>query len=489
MINEKNNTPDKLREAYDPESFRKLGHQLVDLLADYLQAAAHEEIPANAWQAPDDQLAYWQQYEVDPATPLTLFEDILERSIHLHHPHYIGHQICPTAPLSALAGLVSGLLNNGMAVYEMGAAATAIEKVVVDTVLQKLGFNSEASGFLTSGGTLANLTALLAARSAMVPSDIWQTAAPQQLAVMVASEAHYCIDRAVRIMGWGAAGMIKIPVGDNFKMQTELLEAAYQKAKAQGIKVIAVVGSAPSTSAGMYDDLEAIGQFCTQRKLWFHVDGAHGGAAIFSNRYRHLLAGIEQADSVVIDGHKMLMTPSLMTFLLFKNKNQSFATFRQKAQYLIANSQEQEWFTLAQRTFECTKSMMSIKFYTLLKIHGEALFDQSVTHLYDLGKIFAEKVADRSQFELALSPDCNIVCFRYWQAGRSDQQLDHLNHAIRDQILKDGKFYIVQTKLKDIVYLRTTFMNPQTTPMIMETLLDEIEAIAKQKQNGITVDG
>jgi len=468
---------DKLAAAYDPEKFREFGHELVDSIANYLQQAQERTIPANNWTPPAEQLEFWQGYEMDPESPMAFFNELMQRSINVQHPHYIGHQISPAAPLSALSSLLGSVMSNGMGVYEMGPAATAIEKVVIDAVIDKVGYPKSADGFLTSGGTLANLTALLSVRKAMVEADIWQEGQQGNLAVMVSSEAHYCVDRALRIMGFGSQGIIQVPVGADFRMQTDLLPTYFEQAKAAGLQVIAVVGSAPSTSTGIYDDFEAIGAFCRANKLWFHVDAAHGGAAIFSPKYKHLLAGMEQADSIVIDGHKMLMTPSIMTFLLFKQKHHSYATFSQKAQYLWEKEQEEEWYNLARRTFECTKLMMSIQFYVLLKFYGEAVFDQFVTHLYDLGDTLAQKINATPQLELAIPPHSNIVCFRFAPADISGSKLNELNMQIRTQLLEKGEFYIVQTTLNEAVYLRVTLMNPHTTEKVLDDLLTEIKAM------------
>ncbi|NPD45049.1 MULTISPECIES: pyridoxal-dependent decarboxylase [unclassified Lentimicrobium] len=468
----------KLSTVYDAQKFKEFGHELVDLLSEHLEEANKEETLVQHWKSPAERLEFWQQYEMDKNSPKAFFQDILEGSVNIHHANYMGHQVSPPAPLGALASFTSSLLNNGMAIYEMGAAGTAIEKVVIDDLNQRIGYDDNSDGYITHGGTLANLTALLSARKAMVEKDVWEEGSSEKLGIMVSSEAHYCVDRAVRIMGMGAAGMIKIPVDKNYAMKTELLEEHYQKAKSDGIRVMAVVGSAPSTSTGMYDDLEAIADFCEAKKLWFHVDGAHGGAAIFSKKYKHYLKGIHRADSVVIDGHKMLMTPTIMTFLLFKNKNHSYATFSQKAVYLLSKKEEEQWYNIAIKSFECTKRMMSIQFYILFKFYGEEIFDEYVTTLYDLGKELAGIISTRLNFELAIEPDTNIVCFRYHPQGKSKEELNSINAQLRQQLLEQGKFYIVQTSLKGEVFMRTTIMNPKTTTKNFELLLDEIEALA-----------
>ncbi|MEO1435266.1 MAG: aminotransferase class I/II-fold pyridoxal phosphate-dependent enzyme [Bacteroidota bacterium] len=466
---------DLLNRAYDPEAFRDAGHALIDLLAKHLQNLQEHTLPTMPWMTPDDQMDYWKNYELGDQPSSKLFQDILDRSINVHHPQFMGHQIAPAAPMAALANLVSGLIANGMAIYEMGPASTAIEQIVCQQIAQKFGLGPDSDGILTSGGTLANLTALLTARAVKAPAKVWNDGHADRLAVMVCEEAHYCIDRAARIMGLGSKGIIKIPATADFRMDTDQLEHHLAKANEKNLYVIAVIGSAPSTSTGTYDDLKAIGQFCQQHDLWFHVDGAHGGAAIYSEKYKHLLDGVELADSIAIDGHKMMMTPSIMTFLLFKDKRTGYQTFSQKAQYLWADAEEAEWHNLAKRTFECTKEMMSIKFFALQQVYGDQLFADFVTNQYDLGQVFAAQVQSHPNMELAHQPDSNIVCFRVTNPTLSPRELDQLNAQIRAEILSDGQFYIVQTTLHDRTWLRVSLMNPMTDSTLIAKLLKRVE--------------
>ena len=455
--------------------FREQGHQLIDVLADYLEKVeTRQEDIAIPYQTPDESLAFWQkQLDAPLANDSTaFFSEVLKRSIRLHHPHVMGHQVPPPAPVAALAGLVSNLLNNGMAVYEMGMTSNAMEKIVTDLLAKRIGYDENANGLLTSGGTLANLTALLAARAAKAPTAVWTEGVSNRLAVMVSDEAHYCIDRAARIMGWGSAGIIKIPTDNHYKMRTDLLEKYFKKAQKEGLTVIAIVGSCCSTSTGMHDDLEAIADFAAKHNLWFHADGAHGGAAVFSKKYRFLLRGVEKANSVVVDFHKMLLTPALATGLIFKRGADSFHTFQQKAQYLWENSHE-DWYDSGKRTFECTKYMMSLKIFTLLRLYGETAFEQNVDTLYNLGKTFADMLKARSNFEIAVEPECNIVCFRYIQPNEAN--LNDFNTKIRQKLIESGHFYITQTTLRGVVYLRVSLMNPLTNVQDLEDLLSEIE--------------
>jgi len=463
-----------LNQAYAAEDFRQQGHELIDLLADYLQhtTIGPAEGKAIPWLHPDEQLAYWQEdFQKPLAKPLDLFQDVMAKSIQVNRKRYLGHQTTPALPITILSSAVIATLNQGMGVYEMGMVGNTLEKVMTEHLAAKLGFGSEASGFVTSGGSLGNLTALLAARAAA--TNIWHNgfADKQQLAIMVSEEAHYCIDRAARIMGLGTAGIIKVPVNERFQMRTELLERYYQQAISEGKQVFCVVGCAGTTSTGSYDDLEKIADFSRQHNLWFHVDGAHGAPAVFSPKYKHLVKGIQQADSVVVDYHKMMMTPSLSTALIFKQGSDAYKTFSQRAQYLWTEQQSEEWYNGGKRSFECTKAMSVLSVYTIFRTYGEAVFRENIERLYGLATLFAALISSNPKFELAYEPECNIVCFRYKSSG----DLDKLNKEIRESLLEEGRFYIVQTILQGQLYLRVSLMNPLTTEKELQELLTNIE--------------
>ncbi len=467
-----------LHKVYDTEVFRKKGHELIDQLADHLDDKLQQKSgPAIHWNEPEDELAFWQDF-LKNGNQEQLFTEITKRTTYIHHPHYIGHQVTPTAPINALTGMISAMLNNGMAVYEMGMSPSAIERVVTDLLCKKIGFDTASGGFITSGGTLANLTALLTARKVMLETDIWNQGSEQQLGIMVSEEAHYCVDRAAKIMGLGEQGIIKIPTTADFRMDTSLLEDKHKEASAKGIHIFAIIGSAPSTATGMFDDLETVADFAKTKKLWFHVDGAHGGAAIFSPKYKTLLKGIDQADSVVIDGHKMMMMPALTTALLYKKSAHTNVTFSQKADYLLTESELEDWCNSGKKTFECTKTMMSIHWFTLLKLYGEEVFDAYVTHLFDMGALFGNIIKQHAEFEIAVTPMSNIVCFKYVDKKLSGEAQNRQNERIRQALLEDGEFYIVQTKLRGVHYLRVTVMNPFTTETHFKNLLDKISKLA-----------
>jgi len=361
----------------------------------------------------------------------------------------------------------------------MGPAATAIERVVLRWLAEKIGMNDQADGVLTSGGSAGNLTGLLAARQAMSGYNIWDDGAEDesQLAFMVSEEAHYSVARAARIMGWGEKGVVKVPVNSRMQLDASRLEETLSRAQARGLKVIALVGNACTTSTGTYDPINEMADFAEANGLWFHVDGAHGGAAAMTEKYSHLTKGIERADSVVIDFHKMMLAPALTTAVLFRNGRHSYETFAQKAAYLLESGVQKPWYDSAGRTLECTKKMLGVKVYALIKLYGDQLFSAYISTTYDLGQKFAGMINREEGFELALQPDGNIICFRYHPDGFTGD-LNKLTAALRKKLLEDASFYVVQTTIAGQTFLRVTLMNPFTTEQDLSVLLDLIKKLA-----------
>jgi L-2,4-diaminobutyrate decarboxylase len=253
--------------------------------------------------------------------------------------------------------------------------------------------------------------------------------------------------------------------------------------------VIAAVGSACATAAGAFDPLPEIADFCAAHGLWFHVDGAHGAAAALSPAYRHLVAGIERADSVVWDAHKMLLMPAITTAVLYRDGRHAYGAFAQQASYLFEGAPEEEWYNPAPRTLETTRPVLALKLYAALSAYGSDLFGDYVTRTFDRAREFAALLRAADDFELACEPESNIVCFRHVPrdrraaaaARRGDGDLDALQAAVRRHVNASGAFYLVQTRLPagaapPGVYLRTTLMNPFTSASDLAALLDAVRA-------------
>jgi L-2,4-diaminobutyrate decarboxylase len=457
------------------EQFRTLGHRVVDRLAAYLDDAAARRLPVLPWRRPEDALAEWPADFPDApdGDALALLERVIAGSIHLHHPRYVGHQVSAPRPDAALWELVGAVLNNGMAVYEMGPAATAMERNVLAWLAAQLGLPRGADGVLTSGGSVGNLTALLAARHAAAP-EVWKEGghAGPPLALLVAETAHYSVKRAVQTMGWGAGGAVPVEVDARFRLRPDALAGAAARAEAAGRRVIAVVASAGSTATGAYDPLPAVADFCAARGLWLHVDGAHGAAAAFSARHRELVDGIGRADSLILDAHKLMAQPALVTAVLFRDGRRSYGAFAEEASYLF-EPDDDRGFDLGLRTLECTKRMMALQLYATLALGGTAALGAHVDGLFALAARFAARLAAEDGFEV-IPPSANIVCFRHRPAGESAAATDERMVRVRQALLESGGFYLVKTRLDGVTWLRTALMNPATTDADLEALITAV---------------
>ncbi len=469
---------DLVSAAFDPEQFRKFGHALVDQLGNYLETVRNGPGPVSPSQTPEETQHYWQTRLSEPnGDPNTLVAQILERTFRSHHPRNLGHQVGPVLPQAALFEVVSTLLDTGNGTFEVGNPGTPMERVVLMDLARRLGLPSSADGILTSGGSLGNLTALLAMRECRTQS--WETGTQEKrYAVLVSEEAHYCIDRAVKIMGWGEDGVVQVPVDDNYRMRTPAMEEALLQCQSNGIDVLGIIGSAGSTATGRIDPLNEVADFCQKHDLWFHVDAAHAGAFIFSRAAKGLIAGIERADSLILDFHKMLLSPSLLTAVLFRRSKDSYQTFAQQANYLWRADHSEEWWNAAKRTMECTRPMLGLRAYALLKHGGPDLFEAYIDQALAATRTFTELLAESQDFEILTAPESNIICYRHTPATVAAENLDALNDHIRKELVAEGKFFIVQVKKRGRTYLRSALMNPHITREILVDLMAEIRTLA-----------
>jgi L-2,4-diaminobutyrate decarboxylase len=204
---------------------------------------------------------------------------------------------------------------------------------------------------------------------------------------------------------------------------------------------------------------------------------------LFSDKYRNKVSGIERADSVVIDFHKMFLVPALNTLVMFRNADSSFETFSQKASYLFHKSQSNVWYNSATRTLECTKSALGIIAYTAMKYYGGDYYREYIDSRYDLAATFAAKVKSTPGLEMALEPESNIVCFRYFNKSTDNKRLNIINSEIRSKIVKSGKFYIVQAEIEGKIFLRLTIINPVTDISHLNELCHDVLRIGNEANN------
>lgn len=410
-------------------------------------------------------------------------EVYLENAAHIQHPATMGHQVSCPHPYGVIGGLVDVFTNNPMAIYEKGPSAATVEYAVVNWMLEKVGWQPApfpgqgtgeggfGAGVLTHGGSLAQLTALLAARSQADPG-IWQNGNNPNLVVIAPAEAHYSLSRALGILGMGQKTLIPAACDDTGRIRIDALEQTIAEQQAAGKTIMAVAANAGCTAAGLYDDLERIGGICEAHGLWLHVDGAHGASVLLSGQYKSLMKGIEKASSLIWDAHKMMRTPGLCAAVLFRNHAHLDSAFTQEASYLF-HDKEQVGFDAITRTIECTKAGLGLRFFMVLAAEGEQGLAAYVESRTRLAAEAAALVRAHPEFELAVEPQSNIVCFRHTGCTGA-QQLE-----LRKKLLASGESYITTTNFAGRRWLRCTFMNPLTSLDDVQHMLDQLVHEAK----------
>jgi L-2,4-diaminobutyrate decarboxylase len=451
---------------WDIEEFTKAAEITTEQLAAYVDDSQRGFGPVLRRRSPKELEATLdlRRYIREGGMTANSYRDFLRTYLaegtRLHHPAYLAHQVASPDFPAALADLIHGTSNNPMAIYEMGAAGATVEFTVLEWMLEKVGFGADGGGVLTHGGSLANLTALLAARAAAAP-EAWVDGNPADLALLASPSTHYSLTRATGILGLGTNCVVPLAVDDLGRIDVARLPEALEHRR----RPIALVANACATGTGLYDDLRGVGEFCRAHGIWFHVDGAHGASALLSDEHRRLLDGIELADSVIWDAHKMLRTSSVAAAVLTRRHADLDAAFQQEASYLFYGDQG---FDLIGRTVEGTKAELGLKLFLNLAWRGERGLGDYVARQYATAHRFWELANERSGFECPYEPESNIVCFRY---GTGDQG------AIRERLMGEGTFHLTSTELGGGRYLRVTVIAPATDEQTLTSLLDHIAQI------------
>jgi len=481
--------------AYDPCLLEQAGHRLAALLANHLAKAERSEGAVLPWTDPQDAIrraaALLQnrgaqiqgESESAPVTErfAALAQLMLDQGLNLHDPRYIGHQVPAPVPLAGLFDAIGSVTNQVMAVYEMGPWATAAEQALVGELGTAIGWEPGSfAGLVTHGGSLANLTALLTARNVAL-GNVWESGVSRQgppPALLAHADAHYSVARSAGILGLGSRSIVRVGLDERGRMDPAQLDDELANLRVHGQPVVAVVACACATPTGAFDPLEDIAEVCRRHAVWLHVDAAHGGAAVLSPRHRHLLTGLEKADSVVWDAHKMLFVPSLCAFVLYRDRRHRFEAFRQDAPYLFDPAAPGlAEYDSGMKTVECTKRAAAFGLWGVWSLFGRELFADMVDVTFALGRTFYEKLSAADDFEPLHEPQCNIVAFRHLPdelRRASAEQIGAFQLELRRRLIESGEFYIVPFKKDGVGALRVTIINPLTTPSHLDDLMSAL---------------
>ncbi len=470
---------------HDGDAFAALSARLTGLLRDYLETI--RERPVRDWKPPGVLLEKWNFKPSDggegEAALLAGLHEILADSTHLQHPRYAGHQVSAPVPAAALLSTVVDVLNPGMAVGDMAPAASILEAALIRWLGTKTGLPEICAGYFTGGGTEANLVGMLAARNAKLPES-WRAGVCRDArpAILVSEHAHYSVTRAAAILGLGSESLVVVPESGDFRMTARAARETVAKARAEGRAPFFLSASAGCTATGTIDELDGLAELCAAEGLWFHVDGAHGASLALNDKLAPRLKGIERADSLAWDPHKLMSLPLGMGAVITRDRDALLNAFRQNAPYIFhSESAGAALPNPGEISFQCSRPGDALKLWGLLVLYGEKLFSEMVALQCGNAEKFHALLEASDDFAPLHRPDTNIVCFQHrpaaWRGLPSDE-LGRRNYLLHEALNRSGAGWITSTVLNGQRVLRCTFMNPATTEADLAAILDALRRLA-----------
>lgn len=416
---------------------------------------------------------------------------ILEGSRHNGHPRFFGYVASPSTAPGAFADLIASTININVTSWRSGPAATEIERTVIDWLAQMIGYSDDtrkAHGLLTSGGSMANLTALSIAHRSKSDRNVAQAGLwnRRPMTIYASEQIHMSIPRAADLLGLGRDQVRLVKCDERFRMDTTQLRRRIAADKQNGLTPFCVVASGGTVNTGAVDPLADIADVAREFDLWFHVDGAYGALAAMDQTKRALFSGLDRADSVSLDPHKWLYVPLDSGCLLFRDEAKARAAFSfDEADYIKIHEQdEDEAFAFWNYGPELSRRFRALKIWLTLRYYGTERIAQAISEDNVLAGYMAQRVTEDPDFELLAEPELSICCFRYVPQAlqvtgdERDAKLDKLNNEVMLAVQRGGHAYVSSATLRGKFALRACITNFRTTRADIDQTLETIRSAA-----------
>lgn len=445
------------------EEMKQYGYQVIDTIVEHFDEQHTKKPVAIASRAEMDTL-----FNSEAPNHATNFKEVLDfvtkevlpNSTIVSHPKSYSFVPGPSNYVSVMADTLATGFNIFSGGWAASPAAAQLEIVTMNWLLKLFKFPAKKGGGLfTSGGSMANLTALVTARRQRLGDDF------SKGVIYLSDQAHSSNIKAIRILGFKKEQVRIIPTDIEFKMALNKLKNAIAKDRLEGLQPFCIIASAGTTNTGTVDPLNEIANICKTEKLWFHIDGAYGGAAILSKKGSQLLKGIEKADSLTIDPHKWLYQPYEMGCLLVRNHKWLSQTFSEKPEYLRDVEGNTSEINFYDHGIQLTRRFRALKFYMSMKTFGLDAFKKAVTYNIDLADRVEDLLRKSPKWEVISPATLAVINFRYNPIGKrfSEKELDRINQEISRSVTESREAILVTTILQDQVVLRMCLINPRTT--------------------------
>lgn len=465
-----------------PEAMRQLGYAAVDQLVHDLTRLSSESPIQQATRASMDFLLH-EPLPEDPSDPMAVLDyvntNVLAKTSKTNHNRFFSFVPSPSNYVSAVADFLASGYNVFSGAWSASPGAAELELLTVNWLLKLFGFPvKEGGGLFVSGGSMANLIGLSAARTVKLNNVLTN-------AIMYCSDqTHSSVVRAMLVLGFTKDHVRLIPSDDDFRLPVDALKTAIETDLANGLTPFCVVGNAGTTNTGAVDPLNQLALLCRQFDLWFHVDGAYGGAAVLTDAGKRQLDGIELADSLAVDPHKWLFQPYEIGCVLVRNHEWLSGTYRMNPEYLRDIESNGEEINFYDYGIQLTRRFRALKFYMSLKTFGLKGFRAAIERGVELAHYLEVQAKQSPEWEI-IAPAClGVVSIRYNPnlAGNhtlTDDELNQLNQQLSEGLLADGYAMVVTTILRGQKVLRFCTINPRTTEADIDATLAKLSILGK----------
>ncbi|MAH90991.1 MAG: glutamate decarboxylase [Euryarchaeota archaeon] len=414
----------------------------------------------------------------------TVMSDIdhyLRYSVKTNHPGFM-NPLWGGINIAAFAGeVIATLSNNSMYTYELSPLATLFEQALIRRMCEIVGFG-DGNGTLTTGGSNGNMIGMMCARYQVDPLGQQRGFDGEKLVCFVSAESHYSVLMAANVLGIGFDNVIKVPCDEDGRMRCDKLIEEIERSRMNNQIPFCVVATSGTTVRGAFDPIKEIAGICSDQNLWFHVDAAWGGSCLFSAKYRELMDGVELADSICWDAHKMMGVPLVCSAFLIKRPEilRKICSHGNVAHYLFLGDAED--VDLGRISLQCGRRNDALKLFLAWREKGDAGWARLIESYMHLADYLQDKVESNPQLEMMSTRDWTNVCLRFREDGIDKNEI---NGQIRDRIVKSGRFMVSQSNIGDDVILRPVIANPAVTKLQLDKLVEEIVSTGNDIIRGI----
>jgi aromatic-L-amino-acid/L-tryptophan decarboxylase len=478
--------PITAEETLDPadwDATRALAHRMVDDAVDRLMSVRDRPLWQDMPRGVRSEFATHLPQEPQPlaAVYAEIKAGLMPYSLGNIHPRFWMWYMGAGNFTGALADFLAAIDGSNLGVGNMAAAQ--VDRQVTQWIRDMMGFPEGSSGTLVTGGSMANIIGLMAARNAMAGVDLRQEgvdAMPQPLRFYASDQVHSCHLKAMNLLGLGKQSLCKVPSDAGFRMDMDTLSACIRADREYGVKPACVIATAGTTNTGSIDQLPAIADLCAEEGLWLHVDGCIGALIAIAPDHRHLVAGIDRADSLALDLHKGLQAPFDVGCALVRDRRQHRQTFAEDAEYLQQMSRgiaAAEF--LHDYNLDTSRGFRALKIWMMLKEHGVAKFGRLIDQGMAQAQYLTGLVVRQPALELMAPTVTDVVCFRFNPGDREEGALRDLNIEIMLRMQETGVAAVSDTTVKGRHCLRVAICNHRTQRSDLDLLVQEVLRIGR----------